>query len=180
MNEKEVIDTFLQGLLSPGGAGILLWLIVGAFLKAVPSASQRFRFYFALFMAFVIPPAAVLLRAWLGYQPVTKESMLIAIGVGFLVSQGVHYGTEHIQDAMQSKALDDLSVTTAPLVLTDSGTGHTISIPPTQPGQWESVTLTPLESGTSTAPGIPTVIPEPEPQPPTSEAPPIESITTGV
>lgn len=102
---EDSIRSILQMALTPEGAGVIMWLVVGAFLKAVPQASAAFRFWFAYSMAFVIPPAAVLLSVWLGYDHLTKERLLYAVGIGFLVSQGVHWGSQQLERSAVDRAL---------------------------------------------------------------------------
>jgi hypothetical protein len=78
------VEQFLNGLLSPVGAGALLWMLMGTIFKAAPNLNGELKF----------------LRIYLGYDVFTTEGMLLAIGIGYLVSQGVHRGSQEIRAAV--------------------------------------------------------------------------------
>jgi hypothetical protein len=94
------VEQFLNGLLSPVGAGALLWMLMGTIFKAAPNLNGELKFWITMTFAFLIPPAAYGLRIYLGYDVFTTEGMLLAIGIGYLVSQGVHRGSQEIRAAV--------------------------------------------------------------------------------
>lgn len=147
MNEREIIETILRSALSPEGAGVLLWLVVGATLRAVPSASSTFRFWFATGCAFVIPPFAVLLQVALGYTLWSLESMLYAVGIGFLVSQTVHRGSQQLTGAVAAHALNKA------VVVTESAPVGTQTIEVQVPATLPHGKATVFVPGFSTTPG---------------------------
>lgn len=90
------LQPFLETLLSPVGAGIALWGLVALLIKAWPKLndSSELKFWVTFILAFVLPPAAYGAQIALGYAVFTVQGLFTAIGVGYLVSQGVHRGTE--------------------------------------------------------------------------------------
>ena len=97
--DTSIVAAFLDTLLSPVGAGALLWMLMGTIFKAAPNLNSELKFWITFVMAFVIPPAALGLRIWLGYDQFSWEGFLLAVGIGYLVSQGVHRGTQEIRAA---------------------------------------------------------------------------------
>jgi hypothetical protein len=98
--ETSIVAEFLDTLLSPVGAGVLLWLLMGTVFKALPNLNPEVKFWITFVAAFVIPPAAYGLRIWLGYDEFTAEGMLLAVGIGYLTSQGVHRGTQQVEQKL--------------------------------------------------------------------------------
>lgn len=94
-----MVEAFLNGLLSPVGAGVLLWMLMGSLFRAIPNVPGDWKFWITFLSALLIPPAAYGLRIWLGYDVFTAEGLLLAVGVGYMVSQGVHRGSEEIKAA---------------------------------------------------------------------------------
>lgn len=92
--DTSIVAAFLDGLLSPVGAGALLWLLMGSLFKALPNVPGEWKFWITLMSAWIIPSAAFGLRIALGYDEFTWEGLLLAVGVGFMVSQAVHRGTQ--------------------------------------------------------------------------------------
>lgn len=87
---------FLEALLSPVGSGIFLWGLVAMLIKAWPKldSSSELKFWITWLLSFIIPPAAYGTQIALGYEVFTIGGLFTAIGTAYLLSQGIHRGTE--------------------------------------------------------------------------------------
>ena len=92
---------FLNYILSPPGAGVATWALLAFIIKLTPPLNARpeAKFWLAMAFAFAIPMLGYSGRIALGYDTLTVEGAFLAIGVGYLVSQGVHRGTEEARAA---------------------------------------------------------------------------------
>lgn len=98
--EKDVLQIFLEGLLSPVGSGIFLWGFIAFVVKIAPQLSSEVKFWLTLALAFVIPTGAYLLQYALGYAELTAVGVFNSIGTGYMTSQAVHRGSEKIAEAL--------------------------------------------------------------------------------
>ena len=90
---------FLDYALSPPGAGVITWAVLAFVIKISPPLNQNAnaKFWLSMAAAFAVPMLAYFGRVALGLDTLTIEGSFLAIGVGYLVSQGVHRGSEQAE-----------------------------------------------------------------------------------
>ena len=110
MSTAEFGDILLRIATSREFAGIWLWAVVAMFLQAFPGATGNAKYWFTVFMGFVIPPAAMFARWWLGYDAALNiQNLAASVGVGLAVAMSVKRGTDQLQEKMLPKMQDHVA-----------------------------------------------------------------------
>ena len=84
---------FLTYLLTPAGCGTAVWAAIrwADNLKQIPPDAK---FWSAIALSLVLPTLAYAAEIALGLATLSYEGAFAVAGVAYLVSQGVHRGTE--------------------------------------------------------------------------------------
>lgn len=100
----QTLQTFLELALSPVGAGLTTWGAVAFIIKLVPALATNSdaKFWLAMLFAFLVPSAALALKVAMGLDHFGPETIFLAVGIGYMVSQGVHRGTEALQQSQST------------------------------------------------------------------------------
>jgi hypothetical protein len=93
------LQELLANLLTAAGGGAALWLIMGLIVKMIPSldGNPKAKFWVAFVLAFVIPVGAYFASIGLGFIVFSYDGLILAIGVGYTISQGIHEGSKQIR-----------------------------------------------------------------------------------
>ena len=89
------LQDFLNWLLTAGGTGAATFAVIEFADKLSGNLSTNFKFYASMVLAFALPLVAYLAQVKLEYAHFGIDGLFAAFVVGWLVSQGVHKGTQN-------------------------------------------------------------------------------------
>ena len=87
------LTQWLESLLTSAGAGTAIFMLIAFIEAALPPERQptgQQKFYAALVLSLLVPPAAYGALVALGDLPGSLEGLFQVVGVAYMISQGLH------------------------------------------------------------------------------------------